>query len=85
MKAALRVGTCDWCHPIMKLREGWGIGYSMQTINRAKIASSLQNTEIEDEKAKNYNPESGVVRCHDGGKKTNSEEGNCHASCSITW
>lgn len=31
MKAALKVGTWDWCHPMMKLREGWGTGHSMQT------------------------------------------------------
>lgn len=85
MKAALSVGTWDWCHPMMQLREGWGTGHSMQTINRPKTASSLQNTKTEDEKGEDYNPDNGVVRLHDEVKKTNSEESNCHASCSIPW
>lgn len=46
----------------------------MQTINRAKIPSSLQNPKIGDEKGENYNTETVVVRSHDGVKKTNSEE-----------
>lgn len=85
MTAALRVETWDWCCPTMQLRGGWGTGHSMQTINRAKILSSLQNPKIGDEKGENYNTETVVVRSHDGVKKTNSEEGNCHASCSIPW
>lgn len=85
MTAALRAGTWDWCHLMMQLREGWGAGHSMQTINRAKTASSLQNTKIEAEKGDNYDTRTGVDRSHDGVKKTNSEEGNCHASSSIPW
>lgn len=57
----------------------------MQTINRAKIASSLQNTKIQDDKEENYNPETGVVKSHDGLKKTKKEEGNCPASFSVPW
>lgn len=59
------------------------VGDRTQHANRAKTASSLKNTKIEDENGENYNPDRGVVRPHDGVKKTNSEDSDLHASCSI--